>query len=215
MLTATLTLFFTLFSAALAASQTSAAAPTPAPTSSSVWKLTVYYTAVESYHHQRKVRVAGCREMGCRWKSVIGDYPADFVKAVKDEGTGRITRGENAGKYLCWSKSDGYWLDTIPRNAHDTALTPWESAAADSSVMSYGSTFHVVDCGVDDTDGSDINAKTCAQIKNVQWKIADRFEQGLGGRNHLDLYIGEEDQDDFVNSSPKMISAKFATISFD
>jgi hypothetical protein len=192
-----------------------AAVPIPSPAPSNIWKLTVYYTAVESFHHQRSVKVYGCREMGCRWKATLGQYPADFVKAVKDEGTGRITHGEHSGKYLCWSKHDGYWLDTIPRNAQDTALNPWESAAADPSVMNYGSTFQVIDCGVDDTDSSEINAKTCTQIKSARWKIVDRFEPGLGGKNHLDLYIGEEDQDDFIKSSPKMISVKAATISFD
>ncbi|MFL5812216.1 MAG: hypothetical protein ACJ763_01455 [Bdellovibrionia bacterium] len=182
---------------------------------SNAWKITVYYTAVESFHHHKKTKVRGCSEMGCRWKSNLGEYPADFVKAVKDEGTGRITSGEHAGKYLCWSRHDGYWLDSAPRDASGKALTSWESAAADSSVMSFGTGFQVVDCGVDDMDGAEINPQTCAQIKNVRWKITDRFEAGLGGRNHLDLYIGEEDQEDFVNKSPKVISAKSASISFD
>lgn len=182
---------------------------------SSAWKITVYYTAVESFHHSKMVRVRGCPEMGCRWKSSLGDYPAGFVKAVTDEGTGRITSGEHAGKYLCWSKQDGYWLDSAPRDAEGTALSPWESAAADSNVMSYGTGFQVTDCGVDDMDGTEINPPTCARIKTARWKISDRFELGLGGHKHLDLYIGEEDQEDFVNKSPKVISAKSASISFD
>jgi hypothetical protein len=186
-----------------------------ATSTSSAWKITVYYTAVESFHHGKKVRVRGCREMGCRLKSILGEYPADFVKAVKDEGTGKITSGDHAGKYLCWSRQDGYWLDTAPRDAQGTSLSPWESAAADSNVMSFGTGFQVVDCGVDDMDGAEINPQTCTQIKNARWKISDRFELGLGGRNHLDLYIGEEDQEDFINKSPKVISAKSASISFD
>jgi hypothetical protein len=179
------------------------------------WNLTVYYTAVESFHHGRVSRLKGCVEMGCDRKETIGSYPSDFVRVVQEEGTGRITSGEYAGKYLCWSKRDGYWIDKEPKDAQGGALTPWVSAAADVSVMDFGTTFHVQNCGKDDENGEEINGDTCARLKTAHWRITDRFEPGLGGKHHLDLYIGEEDQEDFVNSSPKVISAKAALISVD
>jgi hypothetical protein len=180
------------------------------------WELTVYYTAVESFHTQGQfIAVRGCLEMGCEKETELGSFPETFVKAVHDEGTGRITNGPHVGKYLCWSSGSGYWVDTIPRDAQETALIPWVSAAADRRVMPYGKTFRVIDCGKDDTDGSDIDPKTCELLKRASWKIMDRFEPGLGGRKHLDLYIGEEDRPDFINSSPKEISVKSAQISID
>lgn len=179
------------------------------------WNLTVYYTAVESLHHGRAMTLKGCSEMGCDHKEIIGHYPMDFLRAVQEEGTGRITSGEYAGKYLCWSKRDGYWVDTVPKDAQDAALTPWISAAADVSVMDFGTTFHVQNCGKDDEDGEDIDPNICSKLKNAHWKITDRFEPGLGGKHHLDLYIGEEDQEDFVNSSPKVISVKSASVVID
>jgi hypothetical protein len=187
------------------------AAPPPVPQ----WNLTVYYTAVESFHHGRKVMVRGCMEMECEHKGTIGIFPASFVKAVKDEGTGRITSGNYAGKYLCWSKRDGYWLDSEPREAEGTSLIPWVSAAADSDVLTYGTTFKIEKCGVDDTDESEIDSEMCKKMKDAHWRISDRFEPGLGGSRHIDLYIGEEDRPDFISSSPKVISVKSASISID
>jgi hypothetical protein len=176
------------------------------------WNLTVYYTAVESFHHGIDTKIRGCEEMGCERKRWLGSFPKDFVQAVQDEGAGRITIGEHAGKYLCWSKNDGYWIDTEPKDAEGGALIPWLSAAADPKVMNFGAQFKVEDCGRDDTDGSAISAKVCDQIKSATWKVMDRFEPGLGGERHLDLYIGEEDQPDFVASSPKVVSVKSAAI---
>jgi len=36
--------------------------------------------------------------------------------------------------------------------------------------------------------------------------VLDAFTPGLGGRRHLDLYVGEENQRDFVNTSPYSIT---------
>jgi hypothetical protein len=153
--------------------------------------------------------------MGCDRKESLGSYPNDFTRAVKSEGTGRITSGNYAGKYLCWSEHSGYWIDDIPKNAEGDALVPWVSAAADADVLNYGVVFRVIACGKDDTDGSDIAPAVCERIKSSHWKIMDRFEADLGGKRHIDLYIGEEDQNDFVQKSPKEISVKSASISLD
>ncbi len=86
----------------------------------------VYYTAVESFHTDAPISVSGCLIRDCAFgNKFIGSYPASFVKATKTEGTGRITSGVNAGKYLNWSIDVGYWLDIIPSDGYGTALVPF------------------------------------------------------------------------------------------
>jgi hypothetical protein len=85
--------------------------------------------------------------LDCNSQGVIGSYPADFVKFVKDEGTGRITSGGHAGKYLNWSYDVGYWLDFAPRDAYGNSLVPYVSTAADTDVLRAGDQFTLVDCG--------------------------------------------------------------------
>ncbi len=181
----------------------------------SEWNITVYYTAVEKFHHGRQAKVLGCPEMGCDQKSIIGTFPYEFLRIVQEEGTGRISDGKYSGRYLCWSGGSGFWLDSAPRDAQGGSLKPWVSAAADADVMNFGATFRILNCGKDDTDNSDIDPSTCNRLKGSPWTITDRFEKGLGGKHHLDLYIGEEDQENFIKSSPKVISVKSATISIE
>jgi hypothetical protein len=185
-----------------------------ATTVSSDWAITVYYTAVESYHTASPQAVYGCLTLNCsRGSSYLGTFPSDFVQAVKSEGTGRITSSPNAGMYLNWSINTGYWLDTAPRDDRGYALIPFVSGAADSSVP-FDIPFKILDCGVDDTTGSasDIDPSVCNQIKASSWIVRDRFSEGSVGK-HVDLYIGEEDQFNFYNKSPKVISTKNATVS--
>jgi hypothetical protein len=168
---------------------------------------------VEQYHAGPPAAVRGCLALGCANGTLdLGTYASDFVRAVKDEGTGRITSGPQAGTYLNWSIDVGYWLDTAPRDARGQALVPYVSAAADPSIA-FGTPFNVLACGVDDSTGSaaDIDSRVCAQLQAANWLVQDRFTEGRVGQ-HLDLYIGEEDQPDFSNSSPKVISTKGATI---
>lgn len=170
----------------------------PSPDSvSEGWKLTVYYTAVENFHTGPLVEVRGCLTMGCRTQAVIGEYPQDFVDRVKNEGTGRITSGAHASKYLNWSHDTGYWLDTAPRDAYGNALIPFVSSAADPGVLARGSRFQIAECG----RGAD--PAFCRELKQAQWQVTDQFTPGYGGEKHLDLYIGEEDQPNFENQSPK------------
>lgn len=82
--------------------------------SSEPYLITVYYTAVESFHTDAAQNVSGCLIRDCSFgNSLIGSYPTSFIKVTKTEGTGRITSGANAGKYLNWSSNVGYWLDSI------------------------------------------------------------------------------------------------------
>ena len=181
--------------------------PTPTPTpSSSVYTITVYYTAVESFHTDAKVNVSGCLIRDCAFgNKLIGNYPASFIKATKAEGTGRITSGVNAGKYLNWSVDVGYWLDTIPSDGYGTALVPFRTAAADDIALTRGTKFVLVAPLIQD-DGSPLDAVSAGKLLAAQWLVNDQFTPGLGGALHLDLYIGEEDQVNFTKVSPMYLT---------
>jgi hypothetical protein len=172
-------------------------APAPGrPSASPGWEITVYYTAVEEYHDGTPRRVTGCRVLDCAYgNDDLGGYPADFVTAVRDEGTGRIT----AGGYLNWSYDVGYWLDSAPRGSAGAALRPYVSAAADPGVLAPGTRFRITDCGRQD-DGSRLPAAACETLRGAGWRVEDEFTPGLGGARHLDVYIGPETGPDFTES---------------
>ena len=171
----------------------------PATPRSTGWLVTVYYTAVESFHHDDPIPVTGCSSLHCQHgQHHLGRYPASFVAAVHDEGTGRITSGAHAGQYLNWSAGIGYWLDTTPRDAHGRSLLPFRSAAADN--LAEGTPVRLIDCGRPDPAES-ANQQVCQRLRNGQWQIRDQFTPGLGGNRHIDLYIGEEDQPHFTDSA--------------
>jgi hypothetical protein len=177
--------------------------------SGKAWFVTVYYTAVESFHADAPVVVLGCLSFDCVDKDQpLGQYPGGFVTAVKDEGAGRITSGRYAGKYLNWSHDIGYWLDLAPRDAHGRPLEPFRSAAADD--LADGTRLRLVDCGRLDS-GDPPPAEVCETLRNGDWEIRDRFTPGLGGPQHIDLYIGEETMPDFPNTSPLYVALHDAT----
>jgi hypothetical protein len=189
-----------------------APAPTPTPTpitgtvSTEVYTITVYYTAVESFHTDAKINVSGCLIRDCAFgTNLIGSYPATFIKATKTEGTGRITSGANAGKYLNWSSNVGYWLDTIPSDGYGTALVPFRTAAADDIALTRGTKFALVAPLIQD-DGTPLDSTSANKLLSAQWLINDQFTPGLGGALHLDLYIGEEDRVNFTNQSPMYLT---------
>lgn len=158
-----------------------------APSGSAGWTLTVYYTAVESLHGGPATPVRGCPVLDCsNGDDHLGSYPAGFVRAVRDEGTGRTA----AGRYLNWSEDTGYWLDDAPRDTGGRALRPFESAAADADVLPPGTAFIIADCGAE--QGRPPPAEICDRLRAARWRITDAFSTGLGGARHLDLYIGEE-----------------------
>jgi hypothetical protein len=160
------------------------------------WTLTVYYTAVESFHHGPDSRVTGCPALNCaHGADDLGNYPEDFAVAVRSEGTGRITGGPHTGKYLNWSVDTGYWLDTQPRDTNGRPLEAFVTAAADD--LRQGARFRLVDCGHQD-DGSPVPPDVCRRLASAAWQIRDAFTPGLGGPRHIDLYIGEETTPDFT-----------------
>lgn len=172
------------------------------------WLVTVYYTAVESFHHGPLVEVTGCATGECaKGHDSLGQYPRDFVDAVREEGTGRITSGEHAGKYLNWSYDIEYWLDSAPRNAHGGVLEPFRSAAADE--VPDGTRLRLVDCGRLDSGGP-VPSEVCQTLRNGNWQIQDRFTPGFGGPQHIDLYIGEENEPNFTTTSALYVSMQGA-----
>jgi hypothetical protein len=158
------------------------------------WEVTVYYTAVETLHTDGKAAVTGCPTIDCakgRDQRPLGSFPASFVQAVKDEGTGRTADG----RYLNWSYDTGYWMDTAPRDTAGRPLRPWRSAAADGDALRAGTRFTIVRCGT-----AEVTAEVCARLKAPTWTIVDEFTPGLGGGRHVDVYIGEETGPGFTGS---------------
>jgi hypothetical protein len=168
------------------------------------WRVTVYYTAVESFHHDSPVPVRGCPQSHCvNGNHPLGDYPGSFVAAVHDEGTGRITSGSQVGRFLNWSHDIGFWLDTAPRDAHGRPLEPFRSAAAEG--LPDGTKLRLTDCGRQES-GEPAPAEVCAALRGGRWKIVDRFTPGAGGPRHIDLYIGEESAEEFTTAGPSYVS---------
>ncbi|GAA3247292.1 hypothetical protein ACFO1B_50725 [Dactylosporangium siamense] len=169
--------------------------PGASPVISTGWEVTVYYTAVAALHGGASQQVTGCPTIDCekgRNQRDLGSFPASFVKAVKDEGTGRVADG----RYLNWSYDTGYWMDTAPRDTAGRPLVPWVSAAADGDVLRAGARFSVLRCG----SAAEVTAAVCARLKAPTWTIVDEFTPGMGGSKHVDVYVGEETGADFTDS---------------
>jgi hypothetical protein len=186
--------------------------PSPSPGAvaggtSAGWQITMYYSAVEAYHNGKPERVTGCPRLDCTGgKDDLGTYPADFVAAVRTEGTGRT----RSGRYLNWSYDVGFWLDTTPRDTDGNPLEPYVSAAADPDVLTHGTRFTVADCGRQD-DGSAPPRPVCDALRRARWRIDDEFTPGLGGSRHIDVYIGPETGPGFTDSE-LYVSLRSATL---
>jgi len=181
------------------------------------WRLTTYYTAVESFHHDAPVQVKGHPGMrGGPKRQVLGSFPRSFVQAVKDEGTGRITSGGNAGKYLNWSFNTGFWLDTAPRDSYGGVLVPYQSCASgdqgSAQGLERGARLTIFFCGRDTDSGDAPDPGACKRMMSAKWVVRDQFTPGLGGENHIDLYIGEEDCPNFENVSPRYVDLSGAQV---
>ncbi|HEY2706210.1 MAG TPA: hypothetical protein VGL20_21210 [Candidatus Dormibacteraeota bacterium] len=182
-----------------------AAAGGPAPAG---WRLTVYYTAVESFHTGTPVAVTGCdlnADECSNGTTQLGNYPADFVARVKDEGTGRITqKGSYRGRYLAWDAQGGFSIDTSASDANGNPLRPFVSAAADEGVP-LGTHLRVLDCGLDSTTGRPPAAADCGRLSGPDWVVDDRSGKAAGSRE-IDLYAGEEDRPNFENTVSYVIA---------
>jgi hypothetical protein len=170
------------------------------------WKLVTYYTVVESFHSGPPQAVVGCSPGAdeCnRGTTPLGSFPGDFVSAVREEGTGRITNGPYAGKVLTWDAESGYSIDDAPNDASGSPLKPFVSAATDESVP-MGTAFRVQDCGVG-TGGGRVDAAVCSRLTAASWVVADRTGKPAGSRE-LHLYIGVESRPGFATSDPLVVS---------
>lgn len=153
--------------------------------------------------------ITGCLNVDCSAagdpNNALGTYPSDFVATVEAEGTGKISSGPAAGKFLNWSGSQpgsGYWLDTAARDAQGNALVPYVSAAAHPS-YAFGAAFQILGCGVDSATLAPMDAQACADFKAGKWEIRDRFENDNEVK-HLDLYIGLQTTAD-MNNDPHFV----------
>ncbi|MEA2672477.1 MAG: hypothetical protein QOG45_2697 [Chloroflexota bacterium] len=177
---------------------TAPSAPAPAPVAAG-WALTTVYTAVESFHGGAPQPVTGCPPGAdeCSNGSVaLGSYPGDFLDAVRSQGAGRLTSGKYAGRYLTWDADSGYAVDAAVLDASEKPMQPFVSAGADPSIA-LGTTFTVLDCGVDRVSGHPVDPGVCARIRAATWVVRAPTRQA-GDRHALELYIGEEDGPGFA-----------------
>jgi hypothetical protein len=180
---------------------------------SSGWTFTTYYTAVQSFHSGAPKQVRGCMQRECdHGNELLGSFPRDFVQAVEDEGTGRITDGPHRGRYLNWSYDTGFWLDSDPVDTDGRRLRPYVTAAADIEALPKRAQFQIALCGREQEDGSAIDVHVCARLKASTWVVLDAFTPGLGGPRHIDLYIGEEDRVRFPDTSSSSITTRGSAI---
>ncbi|WP_394615989.1 hypothetical protein JNUCC0626_40785 [Lentzea sp. JNUCC 0626] len=178
----------------LLAGCSSPGSPEEPPSTDEGWEVTVYYTAVETFHSGPSAVVKGCPVIDCEnGDDVLGTFPQSFSKAVEDEGTGRTADG----RYLNWSYDKGYWLDTEPRDSFGKPLRPFVSAAADG--VRTGSRIKLVSCG-QTPEGGNVDRAVCQKLAGSSWEITDEFTPGLGGERHIDLYLGEETGPKFTES---------------
>lgn len=186
--------------------------PTPVVSETSDWELSVFYTVVEEYYSGRATTVTGCRALECSSGSkLLGTFPGDFVTAVMEEGTGRITTPSSDGRnYLNWSSSTGFWLDFLPRDARGFVLRPFQSVAAPPD-MGFGTTIAITNCGADLLTGEAIDAGVCEHLRSAQWVVRDRFEIAPTG-HRLDLYIGEQTGPTFAARSAFVVHTTSASL---
>jgi hypothetical protein len=149
---------------------------------------------VESLHHGGPRAVTGCRDLHCvHGDAPLGTYPAGFVHAVHAQGSGKITDGPNAGRFLNWSADTGYWLDSTPRDAHGRPLEPFHTAAAG---LPDGTRIDITGCG-HRRGGSAVPRDLCRRIAGADWQVRDTFP-GDRKTRAVDLYIGPEDTPGFA-----------------
>lgn len=188
---------------------TTAASPTPAP---GAWTLTVSYTAVESFHNGPAQAIAGCRPGADECSSgsdALGSYPADFLDAVRSQGSGRITAGRYSGDYLMWDADSGYAVDTAVLDQSDRPLRPFVSAGAGDPDIAPGTAFQLLDCGVDVITGHAPDAAGCARLRSASWVVTGPTRQPADAHT-IELYVGEEDGPGFGVTGSVLVHSRNA-----
>lgn len=161
---------------------------------SSGWRLTVYYTPVEKYHGGEEEHVAG-----------IGSFSKLFLDLVRLEGVGKISKGPHENKYIHHTDQLGFWLTQQPLDAQGKVLVAFRTMAAPIDIK-FGTKVKIYSC-------EDIVKQICNQISNYTWTVSDRFGD-TSKKKHLDLYIGEEDQENFLQSSPYIFQSLNSSVAF-
>ncbi|NCA82013.1 MAG: hypothetical protein EOM72_04635 [Opitutae bacterium] len=164
------------------------------------FRLTVYYTPVESFHGGAPQTIQGCTSIGCESGiQTLGAFPAGFLSEVQLQGSGRITSGAHAGQYLHGSFGGGFWIGPSPFDAYGSPLRAFETAAADDAVLPRGTRFKLV-APLTESGGAPLPAAVANRLLSATWDVQDHFEAGYGGARHLDLYVGEQEQPHFASS---------------
>lgn len=166
--------------------------PTPNGSVSNGWRLTVYYTPVEQYHSGEEEHVPG-----------VGSMSKAFLEILRLEGVGKISKGPHTGKYLHYTPALGYWLTEEPLDAQGKTLIKMKTMAAPSNIK-FGTQVKILDCG-------NISKPACGQISNLTWVVSDRFGDDPNEK-HFDLYIGEEDRENFLKNHPLVFASDNAIV---
>ena len=138
---------------------------------------TLYYTPIESgFTAERGFDVTMETRPGLRGNK----YPRDFLRAVKLEGYGRISKPVNGRQYIAYDGGN-YVYDTAPKGRGITPLIPRNSAAV-----------KLGDQALKGKTRLETNAPEVAAVfGTTEWKIIDT---GGGLRRwQLDLYWGEDE----------------------
>jgi len=174
------------------AKPTTKPSPTISGTLSDGWRLTVYYTPVELYHGGPEEHVPD-----------IGSFPEKFLDLVRLEGVGKISKGPHAGRYLHQTDELGFWLTDAPLDARGKKLVQFQTMAAPQNV-NFGTKVKIQTCG-------NISKPVCDQISSYVWTVSDRFGDDPSEK-HFDLYIGEEDRENYLQTHPLIFAANNASV---
>jgi len=152
------------------------------------WTLHLIYTAVEKYYGGVRIRVSGCPASVCTAKRVsLGTFPATFVDAVKASGSGVISTGRHANKYLDWDASVGFWLDSAARGYGAPAMKSFASARSTSPLLPLGTPLRISVCG----PSAHRNAiGICTRLRTARWNVVTTGQPSAA--RDIWLYAGRE-----------------------
>lgn len=172
----------------------------PSPGTGEGWRLTVYYTPVESYHGGSREPISACQGAD------LGSHSHEFLTTIKTEGFGRLSTPVESRSYLGWDFARRCWfLAAAPVGANDRPLRAWVSTAGHPSIA-IGTRVSVRKCG------GQVDRSLCDRVRAAAWVVDDRCSVGCTGPKHLDLYIGEEDRPKFEDDSPNYFEDDDATV---
>ena len=138
---------------------------------------TLYYTPMESgFTFQRGFDATPATKAGLHGRT----YPRDFLRSVKKEGFGRITRPVNGRHYIRYNGGNSFAFASTPTGGGGTLVARFSAATIlGQSVLRRGVIIETSSATVKEVFGS------------TRWKIVDT---GGGLRRwQVDLYYGEDE----------------------